>query len=304
TPEQRETLDLGSWKVAYNGSEPVSRETLDRFVKAFEPLGFRRETFFPCYGLAETTLITSGGPKIAQPVYRAFQKSGLEDNRVVEIAAGDDNAQMLVGSGQSVVDQQIVIAHPESQTKCRPDEIGEIWVKGANVARGYWNRPDETKQYFGAHLTDTGEGPFLRTGDLGFLKDGELFVTGRLKDLIIVAGRNHYPQDIERTSEQSHPALRPGGCAAFTIEENGSEQLVVVHEVKREYYRKLDMDEVIGAIRQAVSEEHELRVHEVCLIKPGAIPKTSSGKIQRRACKKQFLKGDLNGVSNDRNSTA
>ncbi|MBW4450085.1 MAG: fatty acyl-AMP ligase [Spirirestis rafaelensis WJT71-NPBG6] len=313
TPEQRAELDLSSWDVAFNGAEPVRAETMERFAAAFESCGFRTSAFYTCYGMAETTLIVSGGLKTALPVLTTVKADALEQNQVLEPACEENEAvQTLVGCGQTLLEQKIIIAHPETLKRCQPDEVGEIWVSGANVAQGYWQRPIETQNTFQAYLADThvsvseagrdgaqagrSPGPFLRTGDLGFMKNGELFVTGRLKDLIIIGGRNHYPQDIELTVEKSHPALRLGCSAAFAIEVNGQEQLVIAQEVERQYIRKLNVDEVIGNIRQAVSEQHELQVYAVVLLKTGNIPKTSSGKIQRHACRKGFLTGTLESV--------
>ena len=296
TYEQRETLDLSSWDVAFNGAEPVRAETLERFAAAFEPYGFRRKAFYPCYGMAETTLIVSGGLKAALPVLKTVQGDALEQNQVVSAAQENDGVRTLVGCGQTLLEQQIVIAHPETLTRCQPNQVGEIWVSGKSVAQGYWNRPEETHTTFRAYLADTGEGPFLRTGDLGFLHDGELFVTGRLKDLIIIRGRNHYPQDIELTVEQSHPALRGGCSAAFSVDVKGQERLVVACEVERTSLRKLAVDAVGKSIYQAVIEQHELEVYAILLLKTGSIPKTSSGKIQRRACRAGFLAGCLDVV--------
>jgi 8-amino-7-oxononanoate synthase len=297
TPDQQTTLDLSSWKLAFCGAEPVRPETQDRFARTFEPFGFRREAFYPCYGLAEATLFVSGGlGPSREPVVQTVQRAALEQNQVVKASPGDKDTQTFVGCGQALLDQKVVIVHPETLTRCQPDEVGEIWVSGPSIAQGYWNRAEETRQTFQAYLADTGEGPFLRTGDLGFLQDGELFVTGRLKDLIIIRGRNHYPQDIELTVEQSHPALRPGCGAAFSIEVVDEERLVLVQEIKRNYLRRLDIDEVMTAIHQAVAENHELQPYAVVLIKTGSIPKTSSGKIQRHACRAGFLAGDLKVV--------
>ena len=296
TPEQRATLDLSRWEVAFTGAETVRAETLERFAAAFEPCGFRREAFYPCYGMAETTLIVSGGLKGAVPVIKTVQGGALEQNHAVPASGGEAGARTLVGCGKSLQEQQIAIANPETLSRCEPDEIGEIWVSGPSVAQGYWNRPEETEQTFNAYLADTYGGPFLRTGDLGFLQDGELFVTGRLKDLIIIRGRNHYPQDIELTVEQSHPALQAGCGAAFAVEVEGEERLVVVASVERSYLRRLVVDEVVGAIRKAVSEQHELQVYAVLLLKTGSIPKTSSGKIQHHACRSGFLDKSLNVV--------
>lgn len=288
TPEQRKTLDLRCWSVAFNGAEPIRPATLERFAATFADCGFRPEAFYPCYGLAEASLIVSGGRKAEPPISKTIDTETLAQNRVVD--AVSNQASTFVSSGQTVPDQQIVIVHPETNDRCAEAEVGEIWVAGPSVGQGYWNRPLETANTFQAYLADSQEGPFLRTGDLGFLHQGELFVTGRSKDLIIIRGRNLYPQDIEQTVEQSHPCLRIGGGAAFAIDVDHEEQLVVVQEV--EFRQKPDIAEVIAAIRQAVAQ-HEVQAYGVVLIKPGTIPKTSSGKIQRRACRAEFLAGSL-----------
>jgi acyl-CoA synthetase (AMP-forming)/AMP-acid ligase II len=295
TPEQRATLDLSSWEVAFDGAEPIRAATLERFVTVFEGCGFRREAFYPCYGLAEATLIVSGGEKEAPPIFRAFQSEALAQKQIIEVPAEHAGAQTLVGCGHSLPDQRMIIADPETLTQCPPDQIGEIWVHGPSVAKGYWNRSEETEQAFRASLAPTGEGPFLRTGDLGFFHDHELFVIGRLKDLIIIAGRNLYPQDIEQTVEQSHPALRSGCGAAFSIDINGEERLVVVQELERQN-RDVDLDAIVRAVRRAVAEYHDAQVYSVALLKTGKIPKTSSGKIQRHACRAAFLSGTLEVV--------
>jgi acyl-CoA synthetase (AMP-forming)/AMP-acid ligase II len=191
---------------------------------------------------------------------------------------------------------KIAIADPQSLTELPANQVGEIWISGSSVARGYWNKSEDMQGAFNGYLADTGEGPFLRTGDLGFVKDGELFVTGRIKDTIIIRGQNYYPHDIELTVENSHSALRPNCGAAFAIDMDGSERLVIVQEVKRSYLRKLDVTEVVENIRQAVTAEHNLQIYATVLVKTGSIPKTSSGKIQRHACKAAFLTGSLNVV--------
>ncbi|HVW36658.1 MAG TPA: AMP-binding protein, partial [Pirellulales bacterium] len=291
TPEQRAQLDLSSWSVAFNGAEPVRGETLDRFAEMFEPCGFRREAFYPCYGLAEATLIVSGGFKAETPVVRSFDAKALENRKVVDVPAMDEGARRLVGSGHNLPDEQIVIAHPETMTRCAPGEVGEIWVSNPGVAQGYWQRPVETAELFHAKLRDTNEGPFLRTGDLGFFQDGELYVAGRLKDLIIIRGLNHYPNDIELTVEKSHEAIRPGCGAAFTVESSEHAKLVIVYEIDRR--QKGELAAIFDAIRRDVSREHELIVDSIVLVKAGSIPKTSSGKIQRHACRNAFLAGSL-----------
>ncbi|MBV9790690.1 MAG: AMP-binding protein, partial [Chloroflexi bacterium] len=293
TPEQRANLDLSSWTLGLNGAEPIRRETLDRFSEAFAPVGFRREVFYPAYGLAEASLIVAGGARAALPIVGAFDSQALENNRVV--AGSDATARVLVGCGTQLRGQEFRIVDPETSRECQPDQIGEIWVRGPSVAQGYWNRPEATEQTFHAYIAETGDGPFLRTGDLGFLNNGELFVTGRLKDLIIIRGRNHYPQDIEQTVARSHPALRLDYGAAFAVEIDGVEQLVVVQEIDRQQ-RHADLDAVISAIRRDVAEQHDLQVYSIALLKHGSIPKTSSGKIQRHTCRSGLRDGTLDLV--------
>ena len=296
TREQRATLDLSSWKVAFNAAEPVRAYDLDDFAEAFEPCGFRREAFYPCYGLAEATLMVTGGAKVDPPVLRRVQAKPLESHHVVNDCTSEKGDRTFVGCGKALLDQKVVIAHPESLTLCHEDEVGEIWVSGPSVAQGYWNRPDETKRTYQVYLAD-GNGPFLRTGDLGFVHDGELFITGRLKDLIIIGGDNHYPQDIEQTVEQAHPALRSNCCAAFSVDYDGEDLLIVMAEVEPRYRdinkksgSDLGINEIVQAIRRAVAEQHDIRVHEIFLLKSGSIPKTTSGKIQRNACRSSFLR--------------
>ncbi|MHC5725951.1 MAG: fatty acyl-AMP ligase, partial [Nostoc sp.] len=295
TPEQRTNLDLSSWDVAFNGAEPIRADTLERFIAAFEPCGFRREAFFPCYGMAETTLIVSGSSKITPPTICTVKKEDMEHNRIVVTTSGREETRTIVGCGQ-VLSEQVVIVNPENFTRCSSNQVGEIWVSGSSVAQGYWNRTVETEEAFNALIADTKEGPFLRTGDLGFLQDGELFITGRIKDVIIIRGRNYYPQDIELTVEQSNPALKPNSGAVFAVEVAGQERLVIVQEVERSYLRKLDINQVVGDIRQAVAREYDQQIYATVLVKTGSIPKTSSGKIQRRACREAFLKGSLDVV--------
>ncbi|MEH2031397.1 MAG: fatty acyl-AMP ligase [Nostoc sp.] len=296
TPEQRSNLDLSSWEVAFNGAEPVRAETLELFANYFAPCGFRREAFYPCYGMAEATLFVSGGLKTASPVLYQVEGAALEENRVVATES-EEGTKTIVGCGRTWLDEKIVIVDRQSLTQCPPGKVGEIWVSGSSVAGGYWNRPGQTEETFQGYLADRREGPFLCTGDLGFVQDGELFVTGRLKDVIIIRGQNHYPQDIELTVQKSHPALRSHCGAAFTIEQKGQQRLVVIQEVERTYLRRLDIQEVVGNITEAVVDHHGLQVYATVLIKPGTIPKTSSGKIQRYACRRGFLDGSLNVVA-------
>lgn len=290
TAEQKSHLDLSSWRVAFNGAEPVRAHSLERFAASFYDCGFRASAFAPCYGLAESTLFVSGGATDCGPVVQAVQAAALEHDKI--LAASDaDPARRLVGCGHASAATAIAIVDPEQRVRCQPGSVGEIWLSGPSVATGYWNRAEETSATFHARLADSSEGPFLRTGDLGFLLDGELFITGRRKDLIIIRGRNHYPQDLELTVEQSHPALRACIGAAFSVELDGEERLVIVHEINRR--GGADFDEVIAAMRQAVGEEHELQVHAIVLARPGEVPKTSSGKVQRFLCRQVFANGTL-----------
>ncbi len=295
TPEQRAMLDLSNWRLAFNGAEPVRAETIDRFTEYFAPCGFRREAFYPCYGMAEATLIITGGFKSALPVCRSFDGAALEQNRVVDALPDEAGARELVGCGGNLLDQQLVIVDPQTMTRAADDQVGEVWVSGPSVAQGYWKRPEATAHTFQAYLQDSGTGPFLRTGDLGFLQGGELFICGRLKDLIIIRGRNYYPQDIERTAGQCHPRLRDGQGAAFAVEVEGRERLVMVYEVERRQQRELEP--VFEAIRREVAAEYELPIEAIVLLKAGSIPKTSSGKIQRYACRQGFLDGSLEVIA-------
>jgi alkylation response protein AidB-like acyl-CoA dehydrogenase/acyl-CoA synthetase (AMP-forming)/AMP-acid ligase II/thioesterase domain-containing protein/acyl carrier protein len=302
TLQQRSDLDLSSWCTASNGAEPIRKETLERFIEAFEPYGFRRSALYPAYGLAEATLLVSTKRHEEIPVFCTVESAALTQNRIVEADEHQQGVQTLVSCGTPVSGMNVVIAHPETLHECAPGEVGEIWVSDKSVAQGYWQRSEATEVTFRAYLANTGDNqtgqngePFLRTGDLGFLKDGELFVTGRLKDLIVIRGRNHYPQDIELTVVQSHSALRADCGAAFSVDVAGDERLVIAQEIERNN-RQLDMDEVVEAIREAVAEHHELEIHAILLLKTGTLPKTSSGKIQRHACRTGFLKGSLDVV--------
>jgi acyl-CoA synthetase (AMP-forming)/AMP-acid ligase II len=291
-PEQRDALDLSSWRAAGNAAEPINPRVLRQFFEYFESCGFRWDAFAPAYGLAEATLLVTTSPRPSEPVVCVLDPAALERNRIVEASDEQDVVRVIASCGRQVCETQIAIVNPDLLTRCAPDEVGEIWVADPGVAKGYWQRPEESDRTFRAQIADSKEGPFLRTGDLGFLQDGELFVTGRIKDLIIIRGTNHYPQDIEWTVQQLHSALRPDYGAAFSIEIDGEERLVVVQEVERQQ-QNIDFDQVIGEIRQAIAEQHELQVYAVVLAKPGNILKTSSGKIQRRACRTSFLAGTL-----------
>lgn len=293
--EQKATLDLSGWRVAFSGAEPVRAQSLKRFANEFRDCGFRASAFVPCYGLAESTLFVSGGITSNGPVVQAVQADALERNQVAPTPTEEPGCRLLVGCGTAGAGHDVCIVDPERLTCCDAGTVGEIWVSGPSVASGYWNRGQDTADTFEARLADTGKGPYLRTGDLGFLLSRELFITGRRKDLIIIRGRNHYPHDLEASAEKAHPALR--GCigAAFSIEAEGEERLVLVHEINPRV--QVEPDGVIAAVRQAIAEEHELQLYAVALTRPGEIPRTTSGKIQRFLCRKTFLAGGLGILS-------
>jgi amino acid adenylation domain-containing protein len=299
------SIDLRSWRIAFNGAEPIHHETLARFATQFAGCGFQASAFYPVYGLAEATLkVTGPRPGTGAPG-RAVSTQALERSRLEPAPPDARAARTLVGCGTPDPGTQVVIVDPETHARCAPGTIGEIWVSGPGVAQGYWNRPDESRETFAATLSDS-HARYLRTGDLGSLLDGELFVTGRLKDCIIIRGLNHYPQDIERTVQQAHEGIRPGSCIAFAIPADEGERLVIVAELDTR--RPHAHAEVAGAIRQAVAEEHEVRVHALLLAGRGGVPKTSSGKLQRQACRESYLRGKLEplytAVVDEQGSTA
>jgi len=295
TDDEKRSLDLSQWEVAFNGAEPVREETMERFYQAFKQCGFRREAFYPCYGLAEATLMVAGGDKPSVPVVRQFDSEALKAGQGNPLDCANDTSLTIVSSGASLLGQQIAIADPETCLPCPDGKVGEIWVAGPSIAQGYWRREEMTRETFDAHLkTKTGaddQGPFLRTGDLGFIDQGELFVTGRLKDLIIIRGANHYPQDIEQTVADAHELLPPSSGAAVAVGADGAERLVVIQEMGRA--RDLPFEEILDAIRRDVTQLHDVAPAAVVLIKPHSIPKTSSGKIQRHACRAGFVEETL-----------
>jgi phthiocerol/phenolphthiocerol synthesis type-I polyketide synthase C len=293
--EERAALDLSNLSMAMCGAEPVRAATLRRFADAFRPAGFRPEAFHPVYGLAEATLLVSGGSDSAVPVVRHVDNGALREHRVVDVTPEHPAATPLVGCGRAQRGHEILIVDPESRRPCATGEVGEVWVAGGSVAQGYWDRLAETDETFSAFLADTGRGPFLRTGDLGFQMEGELFITGRLKDLIIIRGRNYYAEDIEITVQDSHPALLRGRGAAFSVppRTGSAEQLVVVQEVDRQRHAQIDVDAVIDAIRTAITERHGIKADAVLLAEPLRIPTTSSGKIRRKACRQRFLDREI-----------
>lgn len=298
--DELEGVDLSSWEVAFNGAEPVRPETLRRFSERFAKCGFRAEACYPCYGMAETTLLVTGGKKLVAPRTDWFSGTALDAHRVERTAADAPGARHQVSSGQVLPGETVLIVDPDTHRCLGEDAVGEIWVQSLSVGKGYWEKPEATAATFGAELADDpSAGKFLRTGDLGFLSDGQLFVTGRLKDLIIVRGVNRYPQDIERTVQEANSRLQPGAQAAFALEVAGRERLVIVSEVERK--RSKQWDDVIADIRRDVTAIHELPPDAIILVRFGSIPTTSSGKIQRHACRDGFLDNSLNIVAQWRN---
>ncbi|MGW4115984.1 SDR family NAD(P)-dependent oxidoreductase [Actinosynnema sp. NPDC004786] len=296
TEQERAELDLSTWRIAFSGAEPVRLETLDRFAGTFAESSFDGAALMPAYGLAEGTLAVSAGGWKGRLLWRHAEAEALTRNEVVDARPGAE-ARTVVGCGVSISGQRIAVVDPATRRELPAERVGEIWVAGPSVAKGYWERPRDTEETFAARLDDTGEGPFLRTGDLGFLDGGNLYVTGRIKDVLIVDGRNHYPQDIERTVELSDPvALRQGCGVAGSVTVDGRERVVVVQELARNP-ASLDLDAVMAAIRVAVAEEHGLGVDEIVLVGKGKVPKTSSGKLQRSACLALFRAGGLDAAA-------
>ncbi|MFM7426639.1 MAG: fatty acyl-AMP ligase [Elainella sp.] len=286
TEAQLAQLDLSSWQVAFSGAEPVRVETMERFSARFAACGFRREAFYPCYGMAEATLFVSGGQKQTFPMVIQVDQVALDQNRV-RLATDSAAGPTLVSCGRGWLDTEIAIVDPQTQTPCAPDQIGEIWVAGSGLGRGYWQQPELTAQQFQARLPGR-DRSYLRTGDLGFLHQGELFITGRLHDVLVFWGFNHYPQQLEQTVEACHPGFRTNGSAAFAIKVKGEERLVVVQEIERQYRDSLTISEIIEVIRWRLFEEHFVDLYGFALLKPGSLPRTSSGKVQRSACRQQF----------------
>ncbi len=295
TPEQRAWLDLSNWVVASCGAEPIRPETIDQFCDIFRSNGFFREALTPCYGLAEATLLVSSKAYGKSPSLCVLDQEALEHGLVDERPSLQEGSKPVVGCGLPVNSMEVRIVHPEERVPCAPNTIGEVWIGGPSVTKGYWNREEESRETFQTFLKNSGEGPYLRTGDLGFLRNGEVYITGRLKDLIIIHGTNHYPQDIELTVEACSPALRVNSGAAFSVTQNGEERLVIAQELERREHAG-SLEEVAGTIREAVADQHNLQAHSILFLRAGSIPKTTSGKIRREACKQAYLSGTLHIV--------
>jgi acyl-CoA synthetase (AMP-forming)/AMP-acid ligase II len=294
--EEMRGLDLSSMDTLYCGAEPIRKTTFERFAATYKDFGFRANALYPCYGMAETTLITSGPSAGRGPVYLGLSEKALEQHLVVPVKDDDPDVRYLVGVGYPWLDTEVQIVNPDTMLLCADNEVGEIWVSGSVVTAGYWNKKEETQKTFSAHINKDTSRNYLRTGDLGFFNKGELYISGRLKDLIIMYGRNYYPQDIEYLAESSHPALRANASAAFSVDTEDEEKLVIVAEVERTAIRDLDVPAVCEAIRQKIAEELELEIYAIQLLRTASILKTSSGKIQHKACKEGFLAKTLEVV--------
>jgi acyl-CoA synthetase (AMP-forming)/AMP-acid ligase II/acyl carrier protein len=293
--EDKQKLDLSSWQVAYNGAEPIRHATLESFAAYFAECGLAKSALYPCYGLAEGTLIVAGGKLQAAPVYLACDKEGLKEDRIQPVDPGDPAATVLVGSGTAFDGQKVRVVAPEERIELGDNEIGEIWVSGPSIAQGYWNNPDSTRQTFQARIRSADGDRFLRTGDLGFLRDGNLFITGRVKDLIIIHGQNYIPSDIEYTVEGSHANLRRGCSAAFAVQAAGEEKLAAVCEIRKKV-KLAELKKIAAGIRRAITDSHGINAARIVLIKARTIPKTTSGKIRRKMCKMALLNHKLDVV--------
>jgi acyl-CoA synthetase (AMP-forming)/AMP-acid ligase II len=292
--EEIDGIDLSCWRVAFNGAEPVRATTIDRFASTFAPCGFDAKSIQPSYGMAEATLLISTGHRGADPVTRRVSREALQRNQIVAPAQAQD-AQIVVGCGRQLCGERLAIVDPDTRMPLGPGLVGEVWVAGPHVAQGYWHNPEATALAFRARMAPEGTQCWLRTGDLGFLdEDRELYITGRIKDLIIIRGINHYPQDIEETVQDCHAALRRHCGAAFSVsDQEGQEHLIVVQEVERTFRRQIAIDEIVASIREAITSEHEVAARAIVLIRTGSLPKTTSGKIQRNLTRQMFLAGTL-----------
>ncbi|MEO1670360.1 MAG: fatty acyl-AMP ligase [Cyanobacteria bacterium J06631_2] len=290
TAEQVKQLDLSSWKVAFCGAEPIQMQTIEQFSRKFSSCGFKSTAFYPCYGMAEATLMITGGDKAQFPKVVHLDKAALGQNKVVAVDRADSVTKTFISAGYPWLDGKIAIVNPDVNSdnlpECESDQIGEIWYSSSSVGQGYWQLPEKTAQTFQGNL---GGEYYLRTGDLGFLKDGELYITGRLHDVLVFWGLNHYPQHIEQTVAQSHPGLKPNCGAAFAVEVEGKPRLVVAQEIERTHRKSLVLDEVVEAIRWQVFQQHFIDIYGIVLLAPGRMPKTSSGKVQRRKCQELYL---------------
>ena len=296
--DQVKGFDLSGWKLAFNAAEPVRADTIERFEAIFGAYGFDPRAMYPLYGMAEATLLISSGQRGGGPVIRTISLDAFRRNEIAT-PAGMDDEHRVVGCGRNIIGQRIAIVDPQTRRQLGSDRLGEVWVAGPHVCKGYWRNPDATRSTFQARIEgDEDNESWLRTGDLGFMdENGELFITGRSKDMIIVRGMNYYPQDIENTVYDSHPALRRHCGAAFSVlTDKNEEKIILVQEVERTHWRGLDIEDIVACIREAVANEHEIALDAIVLIRPGAIPKTTSGKIQRSLARQMWLQNLFESV--------
>ncbi|MCD4679830.1 MAG: fatty acyl-AMP ligase [Bacteroidales bacterium] len=292
--DQLDSLNLSKWRLAYNGAEPVRASTLKKFGQKFSKAGFKYKNFNPCYGLAEATLIVSSGILKNDPVIKKFDLESLKNNHAHEVEENHSKQIELVGCGKTLESHRIVIVNPSTLKEEQDHNIGEIWVKGPSIAKGYWQNKEDTQKTFNAYVSDTNEGPFMRTGDLGFFdNEKNLFIKGRIKELIIIRGQNYYPQDMEEIAEQACKQLRPSCGGAFSIDYNDEEVLVIVYEIQRRYKNNANLGEIKFVIKNAFAKKDGLAVHDIVLIEPSSFPKTSSGKLQRRLAREMYLNKEL-----------
>lgn len=294
TDDQLSKLDLSHWHIAFCGAEPVRAETMKRFSEKFSACGFHPKALFPCYGMAETTLMVTGSQKKKHFLTCSVDRHALENHGIALTSeAGARSSRTLVGCGKPIPGHRLRIVNPETFEPCPEKTVGEIWFSGPSVAKGYWEQPDETQRAFQAKPDDPFDSnAYFRTGDLGFVLDGELYVTGRIKDLVIIRGRNYYPQDIEYTVQNAHPSLETASCAAVAVEKDEEERLVIIQEVDRKT-KEDEWDVIARAISHKVLEDHDIIPSAVSLIRSNTMPLTSSGKVQRHASRKMFLSGEL-----------
>jgi acyl-CoA synthetase (AMP-forming)/AMP-acid ligase II len=299
-PDQVEGLDLSCWKIALNGAEPVRAATIDRFAAKFAPCGFDPRAMYPAYGMAEATLLISGGQRGRGVVTRNISREALRGGNIAAPKDSEDT-QVLVGCGRPTIGEEVAIVDPESRRRLQADTVGEVWVRGANVATGYWRNPAATAETFAATIASEGDARWLRTGDLGFLDSGgEIYITGRLKDVIIIYGNNHYPQDIEATMQSAHPALRPNSGVAFShVDDRGVEQLVLVQEIERSWRHQVSVRDLEQLVRAAITNEHDIAAREIVFVRPGSIPKTTSGKVRRSFARQLWQEHAMDVVTAD-----
>ena len=296
--ELRNMLDLSTLRVMYSGAEPVRKSTLDRFLATFSPVGLKPETLIPAYGMAESTLILTGAVEPRPTFYLPVKASELNKNIVEPLLSGEQSGdvQWIASNGKPTIDTSILIIDPETGEIQQSEKVGEIWAKGSTITMGYYGNPDMTATVFKRSPAGLNDPVWLRTGDLGFGYNDELFITGRIKDLIIVHGRNFYPQDIEETLESSHETIKKTCSAAFSIEYNGKERLAIVAEIRKTIF-KPDTEKIIDTIVASVSSEFEIHPVRVALVKTGSIIKTSSGKIMRQANRESLLSNKFDVIA-------